>query len=55
MKQPPDWALEIAQKIYKTEHDTPDLDLMSWGMDADTAIGVYDALIWLHTEELKKD
>jgi hypothetical protein len=52
MHTPPDWAIEIARTIFKTEHDTPELDLMELGFSADTAIGVYDALEYLH--ELEK-
>lgn len=48
-----DWGFESALVIFKTEHDTPDLDLMNepFCYDADTAIAVYDALVYLHSLE----
>lgn len=52
-KPPEDWAIELARKVYKTDLDTPDLDLMAppFAFDADTAIHVYDALEYLHAIE----
>lgn len=49
----PFWAFEIAHQIYKTDVDTPELDLMAppYCFDADTAIYVYEALEYLHNDE----
>ena len=52
METPPDWALELARNIFKTDLDNAELDLMAppFGFDADTAIQVYGALEYLHNE-----
>jgi hypothetical protein len=48
---PEQWAIEIARNFFKTAADTPDLDLMAHGLDADAAAQVYRALDYLHSLE----
>lgn len=48
---PQQWAIEVARQFFKTEADTPDIDLMAYGLDADAASQVYDALEYLHSLE----
>ena len=55
MNTPPDYALEIARGIFNTDHDNANLDLMAIGLDASTAIEVYEALEWLHEKELESE
>ena len=57
MITPPDWAIEIAEKILESDHHSIDINLMDhpYGFDATTAIAVYDALVFLQEKKTEDD